>query len=131
VLFAPFFAGAAGPGHIWHWDHYVAKMNLWHHLGRFSETVRGIDPPAKKFESVLLPHERLRVYVLKGQKTTLIWCRDSQNTWKTELAVGHAPERMKGLTLDLKNLNMPKTTARIFDPWNNHWAPASVQGNPA
>jgi hypothetical protein len=20
VLFAPFFAGAAGPGHIWHWD---------------------------------------------------------------------------------------------------------------
>jgi hypothetical protein len=27
VLFAPFFAGAAGPGHIWHWDEYVDKKN--------------------------------------------------------------------------------------------------------
>ena len=29
VLFAPFFAGAAGAGQIWHWDEYVDKNNLW------------------------------------------------------------------------------------------------------
>ncbi|RPJ59847.1 MAG: hypothetical protein EHM23_12660 [Acidobacteria bacterium] len=36
VLFAPFFAGAAGPGQIWHWDQYVAANNLWFQFKRFA-----------------------------------------------------------------------------------------------
>ena len=44
ILFAPFFAGAAGPGQIWHWDAYVAKNDLWWHFGRFRDVVKGIDP---------------------------------------------------------------------------------------
>ena len=36
VLFAPFFAGAAGPGHCWHWNVYVDRNNLWHHFARFA-----------------------------------------------------------------------------------------------
>src|SRR5215471_7201197 len=34
ILFAPFFAGAAGPSQIWHWDAYVAKNGLWQHFRR-------------------------------------------------------------------------------------------------
>ena len=41
VLFAPFFVGAAGPGHIWHWDQYVARNNIWFHFGRFAAAVKG------------------------------------------------------------------------------------------
>ncbi len=58
VLFAPFFAGAAGPGHIWHWDVYVDKNNLWWHFGRFAEVVRNLDPPAEHFQPVELQHPR-------------------------------------------------------------------------
>ncbi|MHC4512060.1 MAG: cellulase family glycosylhydrolase [Planctomycetota bacterium] len=44
VIFAPFFAGAAGTGQTWHWDHYVAANDLWFQFDRFAETVKGIDP---------------------------------------------------------------------------------------
>ncbi len=39
VLFAPFFAGAAGPGQIWHWNVYVDANRLWHHFGRFAAAI--------------------------------------------------------------------------------------------
>src|SRR6185312_7979666 len=50
ILSAPFFAGAAGAGQIWHWDAYVAANNLRHHFGRFAQVVRGLDPAAEGFE---------------------------------------------------------------------------------
>jgi hypothetical protein len=130
VLFAPFFAGAAGPGHIWHWDQYVAKMNLWHHFARFAEAIKDLDPPAEHFDPVLLPHDRLRVYALKGRRVWLLWCRDSRNTWQTELADGKAPEPVQNAVLDLTQsagLNfLPE--ARAYDPWENQWQPVTVQG---
>ena len=67
VLFAPFFAGAAGAGQIWHWETYVAPQNLWWQFGCFAEAVRGLDPPAEEFEPVRIEHPFLRVYALKGQ----------------------------------------------------------------
>jgi hypothetical protein len=130
VLFAPFFVGAAGPGHIWHWDHYVQKMNLWHHFGRFAEVVKGIDPPAESFEPAMIDHPRLRVYVLKGTQTTLFWCRDSQNTWETELAEGKAPETLTGLALDLTDAVTPfvRAEVRTYDPWEDRWSDVRVEG---
>lgn len=95
VLFAPFFAGAAGPGHCWHWDQYVDRNNLWHHFARFAEVLKEVDVPGEQFKAMQIEHPRLRVYVLKGQQTTLIWCRDRQNTWQTELVEGQQPVRVR------------------------------------
>ena len=130
VLFAPFFVGAAGPGHIWHWDVYVSRMNLWRHFGRFAETVKGIDPPAEQFEPLVLDHPRLRVYALKGMQTVLIWCRDSQNTWKAELAENKAPETIANISLDLRNVlgSLQGMQIRTYDPWENRWNPARTEG---
>lgn len=44
VLFAPFFSGAAGPGHLWHWDHHIDKQHTWFQMGRFARAVEGVDP---------------------------------------------------------------------------------------
>lgn len=130
VLFAPFFAGAAGAGQIWHWDAYVDRNSLWHHFGRFAEAVKGLDPPAEAFEPVELPHPRLRVYALQGRRTTLVWCRDSQNTWQTELEHGQPPERLEGLSLDLSGLPRPvrEGTATVYDPWNHRHLVAARDG---
>lgn len=129
VLFAPFFAGAAGPGHIWHWDYYVAKQNLWWHFGRFAEMVKDLDPPAERFQADTLPHERLRVQVLKGQRTVLLWCRDAQNPWHRELAEGRAPEPVEGAVLDLGPLKLGKVSARLFDPWEIRWTTSALDGD--
>lgn len=123
VLFAPFFAGAAGPGHIWHWDVYVHRNDLWWHFGRFAEVVRGLDPPAENFEPVELEHPRLYVYALKGRHTTLLWCRDRQNTWQTELAEDRPPEIIHGATVVIPP-DWPAAKSqevRFYDPWTNTW----------
>ena len=68
-------------------------------------------------------HPRLRVYALKGKRTVLLWCRDANNTWRTELEQGRSPERITGETIDLHGLlgaRLP-ARARAYDPWVNRW----------
>ncbi len=131
VLFAPFFAGAAGPGHIWHWDAYVAKQNLWWHFGRFAEVVKDLDPPAEHFQPQLLPHSRFPVYVLKGERTVLLWCRDIQSSWRQELAEGKAPASVEGAVLDLSTLRLQRVASvRFYDPWANRWTASTLEKGP-
>ncbi len=128
ILFAPFFAGAAGPGEIWHWNDYVAANNLWYHFGRFAEVVRGLDPPSEGFEPLMSQQARLRVYVLRGRHTVLAWCRDSQNTWESELKNAEAPETLQGLKVSLKAAleGLRVKSARFYDPWTNRWSEAKM-----
>jgi hypothetical protein len=129
ILFAPFFAGAAGPGQVWHWDSYVAANDLWRHFARFAEAVRDLDPPAEAFEPMMLAHDRLRIYVLRGRRTLLAWCRDTRNTWESELARGEKPELLKALAVDLRPAlsgKLPRT-ARLYDPWQDRWSQARLR----
>ena len=119
VLFAPFFAGAAGPGHIWHWDAYVAKNDLWWHFGRFAQAVADLDPAAEAFQVQQVEHPRLRILVLRGKHTVLAWCRDSQATWQTVLAEGRAPETLRNIavTLPVPTEGGTALTTSAYDPW--------------
>ncbi len=130
VLFAPFFAGAAGAGQSWHWDVYVSKNRLWPQFARFAAVLRGIDPVAEKFTPLQLSHPRLRIHVLRGERTTLVWCRDAGNTWQTELAQGRAPQPVEGVTLEGSALAGGRRIAAIkfFDPWKNEWSDAKLAG---
>lgn len=133
VLFAPFFTGAAGPGHIWHWDIYVDRMNLWHHFTRFAKAIEGIDPAAEQFQPAVVPHDRLRVLALRGQKTLLVWCRDTQNTWQSELAEGQTPQPIRGATLDLAGVlaGASPRSAAVYDPWEDRRADLRLDGTRA
>ena len=122
VLFAPFFAGAAGAGQCWHWGNYVDDNNLWHIFKHFSEAVRGINPSTEQFKPMMVDHDRLRIYALKGINTTLLWCRDKHNNWKTELEQEVAPEVLEGARISLKTLAIPKDSkVKMYDPWNDTW----------
>ncbi|MFZ5831860.1 MAG: hypothetical protein ACOY3P_17365 [Planctomycetota bacterium] len=129
VLFAPFFAGAAGPGHIWHWDAYVDQNNLWHHFGRFAAVVRGLDPPAEGFEPFTIEHPRLKILGLKGRTTTLMWCRDRENTWRTELEEGKLPQTVENAVIKLPEEYRPgrASAARVYDPWSDRWQDAAIE----
>jgi hypothetical protein len=123
ILFAPFFAGAAGAGQIWHWDAYVAANKLWFHYGRFAQAVRGIDPVSEQFIPSMIQDERLRIYVLRGKGTTLVWCRDSRNTWESELEKHKKPEPVEHATVNLGDV-LPAgkvNSVRIYDPWQDRW----------
>lgn len=122
VLFAPFFAGSAGSGHCWHWDQYVDKNDLWWHFGRFARAIEGVDPAAEEFVPRMIEHDRLRVYALVGKRTTLLWCRDKENTWQSELADGMAPQEIRGAVLNLHGMMRESdATVRSYDPWQDNW----------
>lgn len=128
ALFAAFFAGAAGPGHMWHWDHYIDRQDVWFQMKRFANAVRGFDPVAEKPRPVRLDTPRMRVYALKGNDTSLIWCRDASSGWASEFEQGIAPLPLSGQTLDLTPLTDGRRvkSVDIYDPWKDEWSRAGA-----
>ena len=129
VMFAPFFAGAAGPGEIWHWYSYVDKHDLWYHFGRFADLIQGLDPPAEGFVPGKIEHPRLRVCMLRGRKTFLAWCRDNNDDWRSELQEGKEPRVIGGAVLDFSQLEAgaPVGSWRVYNPWSGQWYPAKIR----
>ena len=115
-LFAPFFAGAAGCGQPWHWDHqYVDGNNLWWHFARFAEAVKGIDPAAEHFRPFRTETRRVRIWGLRGVRTTLMWCRDKESNWENELVRGVEAATISGERIPVKS------AYRCYLPWENRW----------
>jgi len=128
ILFAPFFSGAAAPGQSWHWDYYLEKNKLWWHFGRFVEAVKGFDPITEKSESFYETlSNQLKMYGLRGTKTTLLWLRDGAATWKTELAEGQPARMVSGRQLKATLKNARKVS--FYDPWKNRWIKGKVSAN--
>ncbi len=129
VIFAPFFAGAAGTGEIWFWRDSIQKPNLWRHFARFARAIEGIDPAAEHFEPSLVDHPRLRIYLLSGQTTSLAWCRDQRNDWRAELQRGETPQQLAGLKLDLGAFRERRKTqtVRAYSPWADVWTDLAIQ----
>ena len=131
VLFAPFFAGAAGTGQSWHWDSYIARHNLWWHFGRFAEAVKGLDPPVEGFVPIRIEHPFLRIYGLKGKNTFIAWCRDSGDSWEYELRDGKVQEIISGAVVDVSGAGVDISGARLssYDPWADRWYETEHKGN--
>jgi hypothetical protein len=83
---------------------------------------------AEHFAPAMLPHPRLRIYVLQGRQTWLLWCRNTQNTWQTELEQGRPPEELRGLMIELTGPS--SASVRAYDPWADRWTDLSA-GRPA
>jgi hypothetical protein len=130
VIFAPFFAGAAGTGQCWHWQNYVHQNKLWWHFARFAKVVEGLDPAAENLRPAMVANSDLRVYVLKGRNTTLVWCRDVENSWQSELANGVPPRELKDVTIDMSPAGgLAGATVRVYDPWKDVWADVQPDGD--
>lgn len=121
ILFAPFFSGSAGAGMCWHWDTCVDKNNLWYHFGRFSKAIKDINPLEEKFVVTKSETDDFRVYQLHGRKTILIWLRDKNNTYESELMHGQPPMTKSGIHFDLKHTGVkgPFSEVSFYDPWQD------------
>lgn len=126
ILFAPFFAGSAGPGQCWHWDFHLDKNKLWWHFQRFANAIAGVDPVAEEFQPLRLEHPQLRVYVLKGRGTSLLWCRDKASDWRSELVDGNPARRLEGIEINLGGL---EGQAAAYLPWDDTHAPLQRDGD--
>lgn len=130
ILFAPFFSGSAGAGMSWHWDTYVAKNNLWYQFGRFSTAIKGINPLEERFVASKSETDDFRLYQLHGMKTILIWIRDKNNTWESELRDRQPPLTKSGIKIDLKKTGINGSFGEVefYDPWQDKWQDAKSDG---
>ncbi len=130
VLFTPFFCGSAGSGHIWHWEPYIMKRDLWYHFARFAAAVKGIDPLVENFVPRRHDTDELKVYALEGERTVLAWCRDKANDWQSEFVDKKAPRVLSGQTVDLGPALGGGKVAKVevYDPWTDKWRKAEREG---
>ena len=130
ILFAPFFSGSAGTGMSWHWESYVHKNNLWYHYGRFNEVIKGIDPVKESFIPSFKEISSLRVYILKGKTTTLLWLRDTSSNWQSELEKGMPPQLVQDIKINFADLGLSPGAKKItlYDPWKNLWTSVKENG---
>ena len=107
--------------------------DLWFQFRRFAETVRDLDPAAEGFEPSMLPHDRLRVYVLRAKDFAGLVPRYPQylgiRTQKRRKA-----GQLRGITVDFSPALSGKAprSVRVYDPWANRWSNAKLQkGKPS
>jgi hypothetical protein len=129
VIFAPFFAGSAGTGQCWHWDQYVEDKGIWFQFRQFAEAIRGVNPLIEQFRPIEFETARVRAYALQGQHSLLIWCRDKQNTWQSELAQGLLPQPVQRASLDLPVSTLTKQAVRFYDPWTDTSTECELSGS--
>ncbi|MBL7698979.1 MAG: cellulase family glycosylhydrolase [Chitinophagaceae bacterium] len=128
ILFAPFFTGSAGTGMSWHWESYVHKNNLWFHFGRFNESIKGVDPVKEGFVPEFSETDHFRIYSLKGKSSALIWIRDKNSDWRTELDQGVAASVISKAVVRLPVFKRAKSVD-VYDPWKNQHVTIDVKKN--
>jgi hypothetical protein len=128
MIFAPFFCGAAGCGSMWYWNVYVEKNNLWYQYQRFKNVITGINPIEEEFVPFQFNNDSVRCYGLKGKTTTMIWCRDAENNWKTELQQNIKPTIKKDFSFSLNVTGKTGyTSAKVYDPWKDKWSKVKIK----
>ena len=94
MLDAPFFAGAAGTGHVWWWRQAIEQPNLWKHFARFAKMVDGIDPGGESFYQVRTNSSRCVSTHCRVNKRCLSGVA-MRNDWRSELVEKWLPRPLQ------------------------------------
>ena len=76
--------------------------------------IDGLDPAVEHFRPFHTETHRLRLWGLRGEKTTIVWLRDKQADWRNILEKGQAPGVVAGERL-------PRTCRSTGYSWYLPW----------
>jgi hypothetical protein len=116
TTYPAFFAGAAGSGHIWHWDCYVDQKNLWDGFRALADAVEGVTLDREGVEALDLSTPNYWCLVLKGRSVVLGWVRNRADRWDHVLRDGQAPAPVAA-DIDLGALGRSLSRVELFRPW--------------
>lgn len=119
TTYPAFFAGAAGTGHIWHWDNYVDSKNLWGAYRSFADLVAGVKLDQERFRPLDLTSEAMWAFALLGSEHFLIWVRNRADSWHRVLRDDQQPQVLRGQRLDLGKLGLRARRVSTFWPWRD------------
>ncbi len=119
TTYPAFFAGAAGSGHIWHWDGYVDTKNLWYGYRALTELLHGVAVDREAFQAAEHTTDTYHCLLLRGTTCTLGWLRNRADRWDTVLRDGHPALPISNATLDLAALGLTATAVTLYYPWQD------------
>jgi len=130
TTYAAFFAGAAGSGHIWHWDsRYVDSKNLWPGFRALADALHGVAVDREGFELIDLSTDTYWCLGLRGRTVGLIWLRNKADRWDHVLRDSLIPPQIGDARIDLAAFGGRITRADLFRPWpQDGVAPAVING---
>lgn len=117
TTYPAFFAGAAGSGHIWHWDRYVDPKNLWYGFRALAAMLEGVAVDRQAFTPMDLSTPAYWCLGLTGQTVTLLWLRNRSDNWDKVLRDAVPPTPVGDAHIDLGALGITAATAELFQPW--------------
>jgi len=118
TTYPAFFAGAAGSGHIWHWDIYVDQKNLWEGFRALSDALCDVKPDREAFTPIDLSTSDCWKLVLSGNSTVLIWLRNRMDRWDHVYRDGDPVEPIS-TAINLAELGLVMNEVSVFRPWPN------------
>ena len=125
--FAPFFAGCAGTGQIWHWDErYVESKNLLGLFRPFADLVEGVKLDEEDFQPVDLSDDRVFCMLLRGKTCTLAYVRNREDSWYHTLRDGLEAQPVEEFSFPAKEENV-----EVFRIWPDDESEVSVCGGKA
>jgi hypothetical protein len=127
TTFPAFFAGAAGTGHIWHWDAYVDNKNLWSAYRPFADLIAGVQLDQEGFQTVDLSTDKLWFFALVGRKHVLGWARNKADSWYQVLRDDHEPKRLPAQQLDLGQFGVRSGEVTTLWPWQDGRGQATLR----
>lgn len=102
VTYPAFFCGAAGSGHIWHWDCYVDAQNLWSHFKPLHDALEGVQVDEEGFEPFEVHNQQAWILGLKGKKTAMVLVRSRADRWDHVLRDGETPPCLDNIEVPVK-----------------------------
>jgi hypothetical protein len=117
TTYPAFFAGAAGTGHIWHWDQYVDQKDLWGQFRPFADLIAGVELDAEGFHAVDLSTGRVWFLALRGTRHLLAWVRHKADSWHAVLRDEIEPEIVPDAAFDLTPLGVHSGQVAVYRPW--------------
>jgi hypothetical protein len=112
-----FFAGAAGTGNIWHWDHYVDQKDLWPAYRPMADLLEGVSADTEGFEPVDLSSKDFWCLALVGRQHLLLLVRNRADRWDHVLRDGQAPDLLSGRAVALSPLGYDGGSVQIIPLW--------------
>ncbi len=117
TTYPAFFAGAAGTGHIWHWDQYVDQKDLWRQYRPFAELIAGVQLDAEGLRPLDLSTDRVWFLALQGTRHLLAWVRNKADSWHAVLRDEVEPEPVQDAAFDLSPLGIRAGQVTVHRAW--------------
>ena len=112
--------GAAGCGHIWHWDgRYVEAKNLYRLYKPLCELICGVDFDREGFVSEYIEDDETILMLLRGKNVTLGYLRNKSYSWQNVLRdmkdIEPVKEKKTGLSGNIRLIRIWESETAVLD----------------